>query len=236
MTKQGTGGDAAGVRGAARRAGARRPGGGRHGGTGGGATGPDRSRPDEAAGASATPAAVPARWANLAGTATLGAPGTTGTALHLDGATGYAATTAAVVDTSRSFTVSAWARLDAEPGQDAVVVTQTGRRQAGFELSWSAADGGWSFAQYDGEGAGARVTQPDGQAAAKDTWTHLVGVHDAYAGTLTLYVDGERAARSPSTPRSRRTAPSSSARATPAGPRVPSSPAPSTTSASGTAW
>ncbi|MFI7275191.1 LamG-like jellyroll fold domain-containing protein [Streptomyces sp. NPDC049879] len=159
-----------------------------------------RWQADEAAGASATPAAVPARWANLAGTATLGTPGTTGTALHLDGATGYAATTAPVVDTSRSFTVSAWARLDAEPAQDAVVVTQTGRRQAGFELSWSAADGGWAFGRY---GADAADGTAPVRALATDVdvvpgaWTHLVGTYDEASGQLLLHIDGQLAGTAP---------------------------------------
>ncbi|MFG3007512.1 LamG-like jellyroll fold domain-containing protein [Streptomyces calvus] len=119
--------------------------------------------------------------------------GVSGSALKFDGQGQYAQTDGPVLDTTGSYTVSAWVTLDALPGNYATAVSQDGRRQASpFYL------------QY-GQGAFAFST-PDGQRARLETrpetgrWYHLVGVRDDATDRITLYVDGKRAATSAAGP------------------------------------
>jgi hypothetical protein len=58
--------------------------------------------------------------AGIHGGAGFGTAGKIGDAVHLPGSTGYAATSDPVVDTTRSFSVSAWARLTAKTATAAV--------------------------------------------------------------------------------------------------------------------
>ncbi|MFK4021989.1 LamG-like jellyroll fold domain-containing protein [Streptomyces albogriseolus] len=113
--------------------------------------------------------------------------GVSGSALKFDGQTQSAQTDGPVLDTTGSYTVSAWVTLDALPGNYATAVSQDGRRQASpFYL------------QY-GQGAFAFST-PDGRRALLETrpelgrWYHLVGVRDGATNQITLYVDGAKAA------------------------------------------
>ncbi len=113
--------------------------------------------------------------------------GVSGSALRFDGEGRYAQTEGPVLDTTGSYTVSAWVTLDSLPGNYATAVSQDAKRQTSpFYL------------QY-GHGAFAFST-PDGRRALKETtpetgrWYHLVGVRDDTTGDITLYVDGERAA------------------------------------------
>ncbi|MGC2999573.1 LamG-like jellyroll fold domain-containing protein [Streptomyces sp. G35A] len=113
--------------------------------------------------------------------------GVSGSALRFDGRGQYAETDGPVLDTTGSYSVSAWVTLDALPGNYATAVSQDGRRQASpFYL------------QY-GQGAFAFST-PGGQRARLETrpetgrWYHLVGVRDGASGQIKLYVDGELAA------------------------------------------
>jgi hypothetical protein len=132
------------------------------------------------------------------GTVTTGVPGIAGQAAQFDGATGYAQigqTGAPHVNTYRSFTVSAWAKLD-KSTQTGVVAAQAGKERPGFELYYSSVSQQWVFAQYSADSADAtivRVQQSPKATAWAGSWAHLVGVHDTVANTLTLYVNGEKA-------------------------------------------
>ncbi|MFE5074680.1 LamG-like jellyroll fold domain-containing protein [Streptomyces halstedii] len=134
---------------------------------------------------------------SLVGDAKLGEPGIAGRSLTLGG-TGYARTAAPHVDTQRPFTVSAWAKLDRVPGQAATVVAQLGTNRPGLELYYSKTSNRWGFTQYSADVAGAtqiRAVQPDSAPAPRvGDWVHLIGVHDPTADTLTLYVNGAKAA------------------------------------------
>jgi hypothetical protein len=133
----------------------------------------------------------------LAGDAKLGAPGAEGHALQLDGDGDYARTAAPHLDSQRAFTVSAWAKLDRLPAQAATIVAQLGTSRPGFELYYSKTYNRWGFTQYSGDVVGAtqiRAVQPEGTTARVGEWVHLVGVHDTVAQTLTLYVNGVKAA------------------------------------------
>ncbi|MEU0806046.1 LamG-like jellyroll fold domain-containing protein [Streptomyces sp. NPDC005970] len=139
---------------------------------------------------------IPAKYA---GGVTTGAAGIAGKATRFNGSTGYAKIgqeRAPHVNTSRSFTVSAWAKLDKKPDGAAVITAQAGQYAPGFELYYSKAYDRWAVNQYSADSADAtpiRAMQPEGTQARAGDWVHLVGVHDPVADTLTLYVNGAKA-------------------------------------------
>lgn len=120
-------------------------------------------------------------------------------AVAFDGSSGYAVTTGPVVRTDSSFTVSAWVRLDRTTGVGSpVAVSQIGTRMDGFGLEYSEPFGGWAFTMKttDSDGAGSvRAVAPADQfEVIPGQWTHLAGVYDDAAKTMTLYVNGLPAA------------------------------------------
>ncbi|MCN9244921.1 DNRLRE domain-containing protein, partial [Streptomyces sp. RY43-2] len=148
---------------------------------------------DEETGATAVEGHADTQPLTLAGDAQLGTPGVAGRALKLDGTSGYAHTEAPHADTQRPFTISAWAKLDKKPTSAGIIAAQAGKDKPGFELYYSAAYDRWAFNQYSADAPDAtpiRAMQADGVTARAGEWVHLVGVHDAVADTLTLYVNG----------------------------------------------
>ncbi|MES9543747.1 MULTISPECIES: LamG domain-containing protein [unclassified Actinomadura] len=122
--------------------------------------------------------------AQAAGTVSAGAEGQLGTAAHLDG--GHA-DAAALVDTAKSFTVSAWAR-PATDG-DSVVVAATGEEKNAFSLQ--SRGGHWAFVKSDADARGAAIRQAVAeQPVYPGTWAHLTGSYDATQKRLRLYVNG----------------------------------------------
>ncbi|MFI7697654.1 LamG-like jellyroll fold domain-containing protein [Nonomuraea sp. NPDC049480] len=114
--------------------------------------------------------------------------GRTGSGLKL--ANSYAQTSAPVVDTTRNFTVTAWARLTATTGT-ATVVTQEGARTGAFALQYSKSHDRWALARAGADADAATSARALSAAAPRlNEWTHLTGVYDAAAGTLSLYVNG----------------------------------------------
>ncbi|HWH00916.1 MAG TPA: LamG domain-containing protein, partial [Pilimelia sp.] len=110
-------------------------------------------------------------------------------AVRLDGATGHVAAPH-VVDTSRSFSVAAWAKLDRVGGHPAVL-SQDGNRVAAFQLQ-ATPGGQWAFAMFsaDVDGGGAVHDRVLGAPVQVGVWTHLAGVYDAGNQRLSLYVNG----------------------------------------------
>jgi Concanavalin A-like lectin/glucanases superfamily len=99
-----------------------------------------------------------------------------------------------VVRTDQSFSVSAWVNLTAT-GNEAVVVAQEGVYRTGFYLEYSPTYSSWVFGTTSADSSGA-VTYPAAYATMTvqpGRWYHLVGVYDANARTLKLYVDGVQA-------------------------------------------
>ncbi|MET9497650.1 LamG-like jellyroll fold domain-containing protein [Streptomyces sp. NPDC006552] len=146
--------------------------------------------------------------AKYSGKVTPGVEGIAGNATRFDGTSGYAKigqTSGPHVNTERSFTVSAWARLDKKPDGAAVITAQAGKDKPGFELYYSSAYDRWAFNQYSADAPDAtpvRAMQPDGvnvcapvngQSPCVGRWVQLIGVHDTIANTLTLYVNGVKA-------------------------------------------
>ncbi|MFE1321255.1 LamG domain-containing protein [Kitasatospora phosalacinea] len=141
-----------------------------------------------------TPAALPGMV--LGGGATIGrAEGRTGPAMTLYGnAVGWADSQTPVVDTTRSFTVSAMVRNNAPTGGRAVV-TQGGDSSYSFYLGrdYRGTHDQWVFKVQTAAGAQDSTTYQAFSTAPATTgrWTLLTGVYDASAKKILLYVNGQ---------------------------------------------
>jgi hypothetical protein len=143
--------------------------------------------------------------ATTSGGLTTGAPGRllggpsrpAATAATFDGVDDAAATTGPVLDTSNSFTVSAWVRPTANGPDWRTVVSQSGDRVAGFMLRRDPANK-WSFtvSQSDVDNATHPVVL-SAMPGPLNAWAHLVGVCDAGAKQIRLYVNGRLEATAP---------------------------------------
>ncbi|WP_344037564.1 LamG-like jellyroll fold domain-containing protein [Saccharothrix xinjiangensis] len=115
-----------------------------------------------------------------------GLPDPADLALRLDGTARWLSAPNAVrVD--RSFSVVLWARVEQVTGTP-TVVSQDGAKTSAFRVRVRP-DGRWGFAMSAADD-GAGVAEAIGGSAQVGQWTHLVGVHDAEAGQLLLYVNG----------------------------------------------
>lgn len=141
---------------------------------------------DEGKGTTAKDSGPNGKTLGLAGGSTW-TTGVSGSALAFDGDGQYAQTEGPVVDTTKSYSVSAWVTLDALPGNYATAVSQDGRRTENpFYLQYG--QGAFAFSTPGGNRA-RLVTEPE-----TGRWYHLVGVRDSASDTITLYVDGVPAA------------------------------------------
>ncbi|AXI79949.1 LamG domain-containing protein [Peterkaempfera bronchialis] len=116
-----------------------------------------------------------------------------GAALALDGTSdGYAATDAAILDTSRSFTVSAWVNPAATVSNYRAAVSQNGSYMGAFHLGIR--EGVWAFTFASTDGAGYSYYGSKSSAPVTvGQWTHLTGVYNSSSKTITLYVNGTAA-------------------------------------------
>ncbi|WP_231494127.1 LamG-like jellyroll fold domain-containing protein [Nocardiopsis sp. CNT312] len=127
-------------------------------------------------------------------------PRLSGTAVHTSGYTDgdpgpYDEITAdaSAVDTSGTFSVSAWVKLDRAYAHH-TAVAQEGEEQSAFHLGYQGNTGEWVFKMspedeyWDGTRAWAYVTSS--APAEIGVWTHLLATHEAHTGEITLYVDG----------------------------------------------
>ncbi|MFE9373830.1 LamG-like jellyroll fold domain-containing protein [Streptomyces sp. NPDC006711] len=139
----------------------------------------------------------PAHFPATATGATLGAAGHTGTAAALTGETApdgtpksYLSTQSAVLETDQSFTISAWVNIADVSAQFQSAVSQGGAHQ-GVTLGLS--DGKWAVKMPTADHAtdyGWYIAASDVTPVANE-WTHLAGMYDAAAKTLTMYVNGK---------------------------------------------
>jgi RHS repeat-associated protein len=114
-----------------------------------------------------------------------------GGSLAFDGASGSAAcTTGPVVDTTRSFSVTAWVKLSSLPTSNKYAVSQDGTRRSGFLLGYSAETNRWRMMMSTPNSDTASVVRESTTVPSVGTWTHLVGVYDQQAKKLRLYVNG----------------------------------------------
>ncbi|RAJ76999.1 concanavalin A-like lectin/glucanase superfamily protein [Streptomyces sp. PsTaAH-137] len=111
-------------------------------------------------------------------------------AAKLNGTTSYLSTSGAVLDTTKSFTVSAWARLT-KKDVNYTVLSQAGTNASGFQLYYSTSYNAWVFNRHQSD-----VTDPviirslSARPPVLNVWTHLAGVYDAASQTVQLYVNG----------------------------------------------
>ncbi|MFJ3710924.1 LamG domain-containing protein [Streptomyces sp. NPDC090053] len=144
---------------------------------------------DEGSGSTAADSAG-SHPATLVGGASWSSHARLGKALDLDGTQGYASAAGAGPDTSRSFTVSAWARPTGLT-HDAVAVSEAGADGSAFALSYSAASHAWVFSRDTSDSASSAVVRSVSTATpVPGVWTHLTGVYNAQSGTVQLYVNG----------------------------------------------
>ncbi|UJB40358.1 LamG-like jellyroll fold domain-containing protein [Streptomyces sp. A1-5] len=129
--------------------------------------------------------------AELAGGAELGAAGKVGSALKLNGSSGYAATAGPVVDTTKSFSVSAWVKLD-NKDRNHTFLSQAGDRASGFQLYYSKDLDKWIFNRHATDTDNTAIVRTVSKDVAQaGVWTHLTGTYDADKQTLALYVNGQ---------------------------------------------
>lgn len=120
-------------------------------------------------------------------------PGIRGGALTTDGTSGFADAGAPVLDTTRSFSVSSWVKLDKTSGYQ-TFVSVDGNQVSNFFLQFRDDSRRFAFTRLAGD------APTDGVVAGADfdpvvgQWYQLTGVFDAAASTLALYVDGTRQA------------------------------------------
>ncbi|MFD9486701.1 LamG-like jellyroll fold domain-containing protein [Streptomyces sp. NPDC059991] len=129
--------------------------------------------------------------ATVADGAELGSTGKVGGALRLNGTSGYAATAGPVVDTTKSFTVSAWVKMD-NKDRNYTFLSQAGERASGFQIYYSTYYDRFIFNRHVSDTDGTEIVRAiSNQPVVPGTWTHLTGAYDMVARTLSLFVNGE---------------------------------------------
>ncbi|MGI5214769.1 LamG-like jellyroll fold domain-containing protein [Plantactinospora sp. CA-290183] len=113
-------------------------------------------------------------------------PGRSGAALAFNGTDQYVDTGRTILDTTASYSASAWVKLDSVGGAFQTVVSQDGPSASAFFLQYSGQNRRFAMSF-----AGVRALAPTEPVAGQ--WYHLAGVRDAATGELRLYVDGELA-------------------------------------------
>ena len=157
---------------------------------------------DEGSGTTAADSVSPGHPLTLQGGAGW-APGTVGpSALSLSGDGEYAQSTGPVVDTTQSFTVSAWVYLDNANGYQTFVsqdgapaAQQTGSDISGFFLQLRGDTHQFAFTlpAYDSTAANATIATDADVIPQPDEWYELTGVYNAANATASLYVNGHLA-------------------------------------------
>jgi hypothetical protein len=107
-----------------------------------------------------------------------------------------AATATGFIDTSASFSVSAWLRLS-DTSDWHTAVSQDGTTVSGFFLQYSFDNDAWAFSMLSSDSTRAQPVRALAGQPRTGYWQHLVGVYDAQAHQLRIYVDGQRAGAAP---------------------------------------
>lgn len=113
-----------------------------------------------------------------------------GTVLATNGTNAYAATAGPALTTTASYSVSTWAYLTSTANY-ATFVSQAGANMSAFYLQYNLSANAWTFVVQSADVHGAAQASVHASSAPLlNTWTHLVGVYDATAGTASLYING----------------------------------------------
>ncbi len=120
------------------------------------------------------------------------AAGKVGQALQFNGTNASASTASAVIDTSKSFSVAVWVRLDALTGWR-TMVNQDGVNISGFWLQFSDAVGSkFLLTMHDVDNVASNAYRAVGTTTpVAGQWYHVVGVRDLTAGVIKIYVNGK---------------------------------------------
>ncbi|MBK0372622.1 LamG domain-containing protein [Streptomyces sp. RB110-1] len=111
-------------------------------------------------------------------------------ALKFNGTTGYAQSSGPVVDTTKSFSLSAWVRLS-DLSRSQTIVSQQATTLSGFALHYSATSQRFVFSRYHSDVASPAASRSTAATApVANAWTHLTGVYDAAGQTVQLFVNG----------------------------------------------
>ncbi|UQU66659.1 LamG domain-containing protein [Couchioplanes caeruleus] len=108
-----------------------------------------------------------------------------------------------VLDTTKSFTVAAWVRIDQTTGFQNII-SQDGAHIANFQLQYRSDDRNGDGTADKSFCFGMRVTDTDATApmeftcapdsAIANRWTHVAGAYDAGEETMQVWVNGQRKA------------------------------------------
>jgi alpha-L-arabinofuranosidase len=103
----------------------------------------------------------------------------------------YAQSAGPVIDTTQSFTVSAWVYLTSTSGYQ-TFVSQDGTQVSGFFLQLRADTGRFAFTRlaYDSPKALGTIAGAPNIIPQPNEWYHLTGVYDEARQTISLYVNG----------------------------------------------
>ncbi len=117
-----------------------------------------------------------------------------GNVINFTGTTGYAATQSLAVDTSQGCTVSAWVKLTSSAANSTFVSqSDSAGNTNGLQLYYSSGAQAWAFGRHNDDTTSTSYTSVYGTHAVTGQWTHLVGVFDADAEQLSIYVNGHLA-------------------------------------------
>jgi alpha-L-arabinofuranosidase len=119
-------------------------------------------------------------------------PGVVGpSALSVNGNQQYAAAAGPVIDTTQSFTVSAWVNLTNTNGYQ-TFVSQDGSQVSGFYLQLRGDSGRFAFTHlaYDSTSALGTIATASSIIPQPGEWYLLTGVYNASKNTISLYVNG----------------------------------------------
>jgi len=116
-------------------------------------------------------------------------PAGTAGAVTLNGTTGYLRTAGPALNTTQSYTVSAWAKLTSLATTQTVLSQATIKHQA-FYLGYSSSKSAWYFMTTTSDAATTTFPHAYGGTATAGTWTHITGVYDADSNIMSLYVNG----------------------------------------------
>jgi hypothetical protein len=96
-----------------------------------------------------------------------------------------------VVDTSKSFTISAWAYVPYN-SNSYTVTAQNGSTSYGFWLGYDHTLNSWALETVQADATTTNTYAAAGAAgsAAPGAWTQLIGTYDSTSGKLSLYVNG----------------------------------------------
>ena len=130
--------------------------------------------------------------------ATWAAPGVGAHSIATNGtAAGNVTVSGPVVNTSASYTVSAWVNLTSTGGGNQTFVginglaSPTGTTISGFYLQYQGGSDNFAFTLRASDATGSAITQAVSSTLANaGTWYHLVGVYNLAAQTIALYVNG----------------------------------------------